>query len=358
MNMATDSNLRDLMTKHQFPWWGTATLTTPHTFEIYRQWLQAGKHGEMTYLTLHLPQKQVPQTLLPKARSSLVVAVNYKPHPAPHPDWPLKQLPIAAYAKGLDYHFWLRSQLDALIADLQKLYPNDVFLGMSDSHPVLERDLAQRAGLGWFGKNTCLIHPRRGSFFLLGEIYTSLDLTAFVEPQSDHCGSCRRCIEACPTSAITEPKVLDARLCISYWTIESREVPPEPLRKKIGEWFFGCDICQQVCPWNEKVLGQKFKPRTYSDESREELLNDLRLILNSSNKKLSRIFLGSPLTRAGGRGLKRNAILVAAHYECYELSAEIHQAGQDHPELLELSQWAIEAFSSLSTDRSSAPPDS
>lgn len=333
--------LDSVMQKHDFPWWGATVLNQPLTFEFYRQWIADGKHGQMDYLELHLPQKQNPQSLLPQARSSLVVAVNYRPHPAPRADWTIKELPIAAYAQGSDYHSWLKARIDKLILDLKLKYPGEVFLGMTDSYPVLERDLGQRAGLGWFGKNTCLIHPKRGSFFLLGEIFTSLDLTAAPTVQPDHCGTCTRCIDACPTQAITSARTLDARLCISYWTIEAKTVPPEPLREKIGEMFFGCDICQQVCPWNEKIFGRSLRPAPQkSFEQKQILIQELKFILQKSNKQIEKAFQGTPLARVSGRGLKRNAMMVAVHYKVVDLEPEILEAGRIYPELNELSAWA------------------
>jgi epoxyqueuosine reductase len=214
-------------------------------------------------------------------------------------------------------------------------------MAMTDSHPVMERDLARRAGLGWFGKNTCLLDSKNGSFFLIGEILTSLAPAPSLEPAPDQCGTCRRCIDACPTQAITAPKELDARKCISYWTIEARGVPPADIRKATGAWFFGCDICQQVCPWNEKAFGKTLLAELRSAPAdREGLLTELKWILTSSNNHLQRAFSGTPLTRAGGRGLKRNAILVAVHHGLSELKSEIDAACKAHPELEELGRWA------------------
>ena len=260
---------------------GLTELKRPMSFAIYQEWLDHGYHGEMNYLKEHLPQKEEPARLLPRARGAIVVAHPYIPHPEPEPS-PLQTVPslkIAAYARGKDYHFWLKDRLDAVALQLKEIFPKDEFLTMTDSHPVMERDLAFRAGLGWFGKNTCLIQPRKGSYFLLGEIYTTLAFIDAVEPVHDFCGTCTRCIEACPTQALTSPRQLDARRCISYWTIEARGLPPEELRTKFDGWFFGCDICQAVCPWNEKALRTRAPDRPETPD-REQLIIDLRFILS------------------------------------------------------------------------------
>ncbi len=356
MDTATFTALENLTSKHGFGWWGIAPLEKPHTFEFYRQWLDEDLNGEMKYLRLHLPKKENPQSLLPHAHSSLVVAVNYLPHPAPLPA-PLPHLPIARYAQGEDYHDWLKERLNGLAGDLQALYPAATFLAMTDSHPVMERDLAQRAGLGWFGKNSCLIHPKRGSFFLLGEIYTSLSWEITTQPQPDHCGSCRRCIEACPTGAILGNRTLDARLCISYWTIENRQVPPVHLRDKIGEWFLGCDICQEVCPWNQKVFTHDLIQKTRSSlpADRQEFIKELRFVLTSSNRELQRAFAKTALNRPGARSLRRNAILVATRSGCLELREEIRQVGLQFPILAELCQWSLDRLNRLDSQKEPQP---
>lgn len=325
-------------------WWGISSLSRPLTFEFYKNWIDQNLYADMEYLKDHLSKKETPQELLPRARSSISVAIQYIPHPAPFVDIPTPHLPIAAYAKGYDYHFWFKEKLQVIASHLAAQFKDQVFLAMTDSHPVMERDLAQRSGLGWFGKNTCLIHKNRGSFFLIGEIYTSLALEFQADIHPNHCGTCSRCIEACPTQAIIEPYVLDSNKCISYWTIEARKIPPEPLRHAIGEWFFGCDICQQVCPWNVKFFKetiQKQKPF-----HREDLIQDLQLILGSSNKQLQKFYKGTPLQRAGGRGLKRNALLMIARYQLHELLPDIHRVSTVHPELSELVHWTLTQLNS------------
>jgi epoxyqueuosine reductase len=214
---------------------------------------------------------------------------------------------------------------------------------MTDSSPVLERDLAYQAGLGWFGKNTCLIQRGQGSLFFIGEIYTDLATDPVNTLIPDFCGTCDKCIQACPTNAIEKPRILNAQKCISYLTIESKKVPPMELREKINDWFFGCDICQTVCPWNEKVFKNQLETeskKTLNTKDREILIAELQFILNASGKKLQKEFQNSPLSRAGHFGLKRNAIIVASNQKLTELKPDILKY-QHHAKLGELANWAL-----------------
>ncbi len=341
---ATQTLISEVLQSQGIHRWGTASVEKPHSFEHYRHWIDGEKHGEMAYLKNHLPQKEFPDSLLPRVRSALVIAVDYFPtHPSPKDKAPTSALPIAYYARGHDYHHWLKAKLMNVIESLKAHFPDQEFLGMTDSHPVMERDLARRAGLGWFGKNTCLIDAKSGSLFLIGEIFTSLDFKVAITPSPDQCGTCRRCLDACPTQAFDGERQLDARKCISYWTIEARGTPPAELRPQIGAWFFGCDICQQVCPWNEKVFGRTLmQDEQTKPADLNELERELRWVLTASNNQLLKAFAGTPLTRSGGKGLKRNAILMAAHHKLTALAPEIANVGATFPELAELSAWALQ----------------
>lgn len=324
-----------------FTQFGFSSLNKPLSFEFYKQWLTEGLHGDMGYLAEHATIKETPQQKWPRARSALVFAMPYYPHPEKLATFPLRQARISLYAQGADYHLWFKERMSQLCAKLQELFPEDEFLPMTDSSPVLERDLAHRAGLGWVGKNTCLIHPKKGSLFFIGEIYSSLSLQNEWAPLPDFCGTCTRCIDICPTGALVEPRKMDARKCISYLTIESRKVPDENLRAHMGDWFFGCDLCQTVCPWNQKVFkGQLSTEKSLSLTSAEEdnLIADLRYILTSSGKRLGKDFLGTPLARAGSFGLKRNALIVVANRNLQSLKNEA-AALQEHEKLGELAQW-------------------
>lgn len=325
---------------------GVVELETPFSIELYEAWLKEERHGEMAYLERHLPFKRNPTLLVPHAKSAIVMAIDYIPHPEPLETLP-KGLKIAAYAQGRDYHSFIREKLQKVIEQLMAMTDgNHVFTAFTDSSPVLERDLAARAGLGWIGKNTCLISRKEGSFFFIAEIYTSLEFAPLAEVKiHDHCGTCTRCVDACPTSALDrDRKSLDARKCISYLTIESQELAPEGLRSKIGDWFFGCDICQSVCPWNVKAHGrERLHQSSQTSEIPQTLEDDLRVILNSSNREIERRFHSTPLARAGGFGLKRNAITVAANLCLHALVPEIEKYSE-HEKLGELARWALQEF--------------
>lgn len=339
MKSLIDETLEDLGFSH----FGFTSLSKPLSFDFYKEWLNQGLHGDMKYLEDHAPIKEDPRSKWPRAQSALVFAIPYFPHPEKKQDFPLKQARVSLYAQGMDYHFWFKERMASLCKKLHELMPEEEFLPFTDSSPVLERDLAKRAGLGWVGKNTCLIHPKKGSLFFIGEIYTSLKLQTEIDPLPDFCGTCTRCIDICPTGALLEPRKMDARKCISYLTIESRQVPPEDLREKIGDWFFGCDLCQTVCPWNQKVfkgqlsIEQNLNLSKYNEDL---LIEDLRYILTASGKKIGRDFLGTPLARAGSFGLKRNALIVVANRKIKSLSEEVKTL-LEHDKLGELATWTL-----------------
>jgi epoxyqueuosine reductase len=273
------------------------------------------------------------------ARSALVVVQNYLPHPQPLGTFPFVNPRTARYARGGDYHSWFKSKLSDIARELQDNFPHETFLALTDSAPVLERDLAARAGLGWVGKNGCVLHPKRGSFFFIGEIYTTMAQDGAHPPLiPDFCGKCTRCIDACPTQALVAPRVLDARKCISYWTIEAKSSAPPGLREKFGDLFFGCDICQEVCPWNGKIWGDR--GRTEPANSRVGLIEDLRLILESSNKNLERQTRGTALQRAGGKGLKRNALVVIGNLILEELRPTVEKISLEET-YAELAGWCL-----------------
>ncbi len=337
-----------LQKKLEFDQISATRLTRPLTIDFYNKWLSQNFHGEMTYLQSHAETKETPQLLNPNLKSAITIAQNYFPTvEATETSYPAR---IALYARNNDYHFWLKEKLNTAIEDLKIQFPDQIFLPHVDSGPVLERDLAHKSGLGWFGKNTCLIHPKKGSLFFIAEILTSLDLEFLnpdpIEPLPDFCGNCTKCIDICPTQAIKEPHVLKADECISYLTIESKKTPPLELRAKINDWFFGCDLCQTVCPWNQKVFRQKkitaspliSRETINSGLSRSEQIDFFRSILISSNKLIQKRFFGTALFRAGGFGLKRNALIVIANLKIVELKDEVQAMKQD-PKLSELAEW-------------------
>jgi len=341
--------IRIPLERQGFKVFGHSPVQTPPSLPYYDEWLSQEHHGDMEYLATHRDAKAVPQTLLPNLRTILSVAVDYWPHPKPAT--PLPGARVALYAQGEDYHFWLKQKLHAVCEELQQIFPEHQFRGFTDSAPLLERDLAQQAGLGWVGKNTCLIIRPTGSLFFLAEILTTLDVSQPSVQVADFCGTCTKCLDICPTQALTAPRVLDARRCISYLTIESKQVPAENLRVAMQDWLFGCDLCQTVCPWNQKALKLhpeaaghwSLSPLNESTPGRE-LEKSLRFLLQESGRKISKLLHGSPLQRAGAFGLRRNALIVAANRKMQILRPEIRYwttSGQHQGRLQELAAWAL-----------------
>ena len=217
----------------------------------FESWLAAGRAGDMKYLHERIDERTDPGKLLPGASRAICVAMNYHvPLEAP-PDAGRRGR-VARYALGVDYHTHVKDKLYALADWLRERAPSAKTKCAVDTVPVLERELAARAGIGWVGKNTCVINPRIGSWIFLGEVFTTLELP-IDEPSVDRCGTCRRCIDACPTNAIVAPYELDASKCISYLTIEHRGAIDPSLAAQASGWLFGCDICQDVCPWNGRA---------------------------------------------------------------------------------------------------------
>ena len=283
---------------------GITSPDPPPHMDVYQRWLEAGCHGEMGYLATGraIERRADPRRILPECKSILVLGVPYSnPTGSQGPEPGTGR--VAAYAWGEDYHEVLKPRLKVLVGYLEGLVghpvPNRWY---TDSGPILERELAQRAGLGWIGKNTMLINPQHGSYFLLAEILLGIDLDFDTPISTDHCGSCRRCIDACPTNCILEDRTLDASRCISYLTIELKGPVPTDLRPQMGNWIFGCDICQIVCPWNERFAIQpgdaEFKARSPSVILDEEI--------KLSPQEFNRKFKDSPLKRAKRRGYLRN----------------------------------------------------
>ena len=328
--MNWESELSNLAQQTSAALVGATSLTTPLTWSHYSEWLNNGFHAEMKYMSDHAPLKQDPKKFNSQLNSAFVFAFNYLDHPRPEKAFPNSR--VALYAQGQDYHFWIKEKLQPVVNNLQDLFPDEVFLIHTDSGPILERDLAYRAGLGWFGKNTCLISRNQGSLFLIGEIFTSLKVEMKPSLVSDFCGNCQKCIEICPTQAIKEPHVLDANKCISYWTIESRKVPPPEIRKKIGDWLFGCDLCQTVCPWNQKIYKNRLEvspKRELSKQDRKNLIEELHFILESSNRQIIKKIEKTPLMRAGPKGLKRNALIVIGNQKLKELISLVQKFKED-----------------------------
>ena len=277
--------------------------------EYFRQWLDDGQAGTMEYLSRRFDERTDPATYFPGAKSVVCVAMNYHTPLEPPPPSGGDAAPqgrIARYALGDDYHEHIKRKLHELADWIRAAAPEAQTRCGVDTAPIAEKELAARAGVGWMGKNTCIINENIGSWLLLGEVITTLALPPD-DPAIDRCGTCRRCIDACPTAAITAPYQLDARKCISYLTIEHRgEIEPE-LRPKIGEWLYGCDICQDVCPWNSKALpaiDAALQPRFPSGTA------DLRQWLAWTDDDYRATLRGSAMKRVKLPVLQRNARIV------------------------------------------------
>ncbi|MBK8965595.1 MAG: tRNA epoxyqueuosine(34) reductase QueG [Lewinellaceae bacterium] len=263
-------------------------------------WLQQGAHGKMAYMENHFDLRIDPTKLVPGAKTVICLTFNYH-NPDKQEDAEAPK--ISQYAYGEDYHFVVKDRLKALLAYMQAEIGEINGRCFVDSAPVLEREWARRAGIGWNGRHTLTIHPRRGSYFFLAEIICDLELV-HDDPIRDHCGTCRRCIDACPTEAISpEGYFLDASKCISYLTIELRDEIPAGFKSQMDNWMFGCDVCQDVCPWNR--FAKRHEEPDF--EPHPDLLGmDRRAWLELTEEVFGKIFKKSAVKRVKYAGLKRN----------------------------------------------------
>nr|WP_174505637.1 tRNA epoxyqueuosine(34) reductase QueG [Acinetobacter sp. Marseille-Q1620] len=308
----------------------------------FQEYLERGYHGDMKFLEENLEKRADPTLLVPGTRSIICVRMNYlveKPKARYVPDEPNSAV-IARYARGRDYHKVMRGRLKTLATRIREKVGVFESRPFADSAPVFEKSLAENAGMGWTGKHTLLIHKKAGSFFVLGELFTSLDLP-FDTPATKHCGSCNACIDICPTQAIVEPYMLDARKCIAYLTIEYKGVIPEELRQGIGNRVFGCDDCQLICPWNrfaKKASIDDFNPRHGLDHV--SLLDlwawDEETFLNCTE--------GSPIRRTGFQSFKRNiAIGLGNAPYSDEILTTLQQKKMQHDDIVQVHiDWAIQ----------------
>jgi epoxyqueuosine reductase len=305
--------------------------------DYYRAWTASGQGSEMQWLARDPQRRSDPRALLPGARSLIVAGLNYwQPHPPGRGR-------IARYALGEDYHEILLEKLETLAREIRQGGAEArVYV---DTGPVLEKPLAERAGLGWQGKSTMLIHPRLGPWLLLGEILTSLELEPDA-PGRDHCGTCERCLSACPTGAITAPYQLDARRCIAYLTIELKGSIPEELRPLIGDRVYGCDECLDVCPWNR--FAQATREARFAASSFSEIKTDrLRDLLEITPAEFKRRFAKSPILRVKRRGLLRNVCVVLGNIgDADDLPALRRAESHDEPLVREHAAWAVRQIES------------
>jgi epoxyqueuosine reductase len=350
---------------------GVAPVSADELFpELGRlpEWLARGYDGEMKYL--RDPRRADPGSVLKGARSLIVVAMNYNaaPRSSDLPESAEQGSPrgwISRYAWGDDYHQVIQTKLHALTAEMQTQFTEQFTArAYTDTGPIIERVAAKHAGLGWLAKNTCLINSQLGSWLFLGVVITTLELAPTVaagaKPPADLCGTCTRCLDACPTQAFPEPYVLDARSCISYLTIELRGAVPEQFRRPMGRAVIGCDICQDVCPWNRKapiVEIPAFRPREIEQAGRSLAAPELEWLASLSQQEFSAIFRGSAVKRAKWRGLLRNTCIALgnsgiatgdeAHTGAVELLERLASSGDAL--VSEHARWALDRLSRTRT---------
>jgi epoxyqueuosine reductase len=326
---------------------GIADVAPLEARERYEAWLASGRHGDMAYLATprHRERRADLDRILPGVRSVVCVALCYPPSDDAARARRLGR--IARYAAGEDYHRVMADKLAALETLVVELLPGARALGYADTGAILERAWAQRAGLGWIAKNTCLISPRIGSWLFLGELLVDRDLAADPPFALDHCGTCRRCIDVCPTQAIVAPHELDARRCISYLTIEHRGAIPRELRPAVGDWVFGCDLCQEVCPWN------RFAPPAREARLHARALDGwtLERFLELDDAAFRALFADSPIKRARRDGFLRNVCVALGNRgEASALPALAHTLASDPAALVRShAAWAIGEITARST---------
>lgn len=290
---------------------GVTDLSPPPHAEQLTTWLATGMAGTMTYMHRQAGLRREPERIVPGATRVVVVTRNhYVPDPPP-PHRSGRGL-VAKYARGKDYHDALRAPLQELAREIERLGESETIARVFiDAGPVPERELAQRAGLGWIGKNTMLIDPKAGSFCFIGSIFTDADLAIDLPFEADRCGTCRKCLDACPTDAFPQERVLDSRLCISYLTIEHRGEIASSLAAQMGHRVFGCDICQDVCPWNQKFATEIGDAALERDAALAEI--DLHKMSDIADAEFDRSYGWTALERPGATGMRRNARIAASN---------------------------------------------
>ena len=333
--------LKDHSRSLGFAFCGITTPKPPPHITEYENWIADEMHGEMHYMATDRAHERRanPKLILPECKSIIVVALPY-PNPSGLID-PKGLGRVAVYARGDDYHNIIPPKLAQLIQWLEsetgKKIAHKIY---TDTGPILERELAQRAGLGWIGKNTMLINPKAGSYFLLGEALIDLDLTPDDPFITDQCGTCTRCIDACPTEAILDNRVLDARQCISYLTIEAKGSIPEELRSNMSDRVFGCDVCQAVCPWNRFADSLTPAPELMPHLESIHLINEISLTPHEFNLK----FKNSPIKRSKRRGYLRNVAVALGNSNDSTVTPTLEKRASEESDLLvkEHIEWAIE----------------
>ena len=318
---------------------GIASLGPMETAAQFDKWIANGYAGEMDYLPRGAAKRRDSRLPFAGAVSAIVVGLNYGGREKPGP--------VARYARGDDYHELMTDRLRQLHQWVEgEIGRRVVGKAYVDTGPILERDLARRAGLGWFGKNTNLINPQLGSFFFIGALVVDLQLQPDTPFEADRCGNCARCLAACPTGALVEERVLDATKCVSYLTIENKGAIPTELRDKVGGLVYGCDICQDVCPWNVR-FSQNLREDAL--RAREPVVGDERTValrlLSMDSDTFRDAFRRSPIKRAKFHGLKRNAVVALGNVgQPSDIPALLNAKSECDPIVSEHIDWAVETI--------------
>ena len=339
--MSLSDALKSRATDVGFDLVGIAPAVSPEGFAALDDWLARGFAGEMTYLERRRDAYGHPDHVLPSVASVIMLAMNYRTQDPPA-EIPPGHGRVSRYAWGdVDYHDLLRQRLRDLATWLHDERPGCRTRGVVDTAPLLERDFARLAGLGWFGKNTMLINKKLGSWLFLAALLTDVPLDPDAPHKTAHCGTCTACLDACPTDAFPEPYVLDATKCISYFTIELGDQPiPEEHRESCGDWLFGCDVCNDVCPWNGKAPQSSqtaFQPKTGLSPA------DASELLTLDETKFQLRFAGTPLERPGRGGILRNACIVLANTgDASHVPVLVTAARDPDPVVRDAAQWAID----------------
>ena len=351
MNFELTSRLKAEARSLGFALAGVCAAVTPTGASRLSEWLASGYAGQMDYIAARREAYEHPKHVLDGVRSILMLGLPYRTAEPVLPQSGQGRISRYAWGDG-DYHDVIHERLQRLIAWLQERAPQARARGVVDTAPLLEREFAQLAGLGWIGKHTLLINKPDGSYFFLAALLTDLDLEPDEPFTADHCGTCRACLDACPTQAFSQPYVLDASRCISYLTIELRESIPEGLRPGIGDWLFGCDVCQEVCPWNQaaerRVLAEgtptqawdaapAFLPTTDGNPV------DLIGLFDLDDDAFRRRFRHTPLWRAKRRGILRNAAIVLGNQRAAAAMPALTKGLSDpEPIVREACAWALD----------------
>jgi len=358
-NGAITDRLASAASSLGFELFGIAPAVTPEGYHHLLEWIESGYAAEMDYFQNRIDAYGDLTLVLKDVRSVIMLGFPYRTIQTVAPE--RHQGRVARYAWGTaDYHDLIHPRLKKLDAIIANEFPGAVSRGVVDSAPVMEREFAQLAGLGWAGKNTLLINPRQGSYFFLSCVLTTVLLPLSIPHSTDHCGTCRRCLDACPTSAFVSPGVLDSRKCISYQTIENRGIIPLELRSGIGDWLFGCDVCQDVCPWNRFSIEANDAALWPSVKSNPI---DLLELLSLDDDAFRARFRKTPLWRPRRRGLLRNAAICLGNAkENRAIEPLIRLLADDEPVVRGAAAWALgqiggELCRNAILERSAIEPD-